>query len=852
MLLEYQSTSQKTYMCGDYNIDLLKVNDLKFNEEYFHDILSAGYIPTITLPTRLSVSSSLIDNIFTTNLSNDISACILNVHISDHQPVIIFCNDEVPLSRTKYITITTNSDKAKTNFCQSFQNKQVFKRLDNNNDDPNHNYQILEESLINSHNECFPTRVVKFNRKRHKISPWMTNGILKSINHRHRLYKNLKQYKPDSFMYTEKQLQFNRYRNELKKTISHAKRSHYQDLFKQFKFDMKKTWAVLSEILNRKNRNSVPDNMTVNGAECSDKQAIAEHFNSFFASVGELNSKNITEHGDSSYRDYLSERIESNFEFRLVDSHNIKQIIKGIKTSRSNGHDGISSELLKLISNDIADSITLIINQSLKSGIFPNQLKIAKVTPIYKKDDKKIITNYRPISVLPVVSKVFETVIHEQLSDYFLSNNLFSAQQYGFRKNSSAELAALELIDRLLAQLKNHKIPINFYIDLTKAFDSLNHDILLDKLSYYGVNGTAKTLLKSYLSDRKQYVKIDEVKSSIQSIKTGVPQGSIVGPLLFNIFINDIIKSSKKFNFILYADDTTLNSTVDNFGNTTDEIQSSIISELQTICKWLDLNKLCLNVNKSKFMLFHMPQRVTPLLHFELNGSPIEYIQEFNFLGLTLDSSLSFKFHLTKIGNKISRVIGLLHKLKHIFPSYILRMIYNSLILPHMNYSLLAWGANCHSIELLQKKAVRVINFKSPLAHTEPILKGMDQLKLPDMYTCHLIKLYYKLYRNKLPAYFEKFIPEYGESQHDLRHNNIRLPAIRCEYEKMNAKFQMHYRLREFANPSRPPLYPTVHIDMDTLSQSLTRFSKYIKSQFISSYSFHCTINDCYTCQNCR
>ena len=201
-------------------------------------------------------------------------------------------------------------------------------------------------------------------------------------------------------------------------------------------------------------------------------------------------------------------------------------------------------------------------------------------------------------------------------------------------------------------------------------------------------------------------MKIDEVKSSIQSIKTGVPQGSIVGPLLFNIFINDIIKSIRKFNFILYADDTTLNSTVENFGNTTDEIQSSIISELQTICKWLDLNKLCLNVNKSKFMLFHMQQRVTPLLHFELNGSPIEYIQEFNFLGLTLDSSLSFKFHLTKIKNKISRVIGLLHKLKHIFLSYISRMIYNSLVLLHMNYSLLAWGANCHSIELLQKKAV--------------------------------------------------------------------------------------------------------------------------------------------------
>ena len=149
----------------------------------------------------------------------------MNVHISDHQPVILFCNDEIPLSRTKYITIATNSDKAKTKFCLTFQNKQILEKLDNNNDDLNHNYQILEESLIYSHSECFPTRVVKFNRKRHKISPWLTNGILKSINQRNRLYKNLKQFKPDSFIYTEKQLYFNRYKNELKKTITHAKRT---------------------------------------------------------------------------------------------------------------------------------------------------------------------------------------------------------------------------------------------------------------------------------------------------------------------------------------------------------------------------------------------------------------------------------------------------------------------------------------------------------------------------------------------------------------------------------------------------------------------------------------------------
>ena len=168
------------------------------------------------------------------------------------------------------------------------------------------------------------------------------------------------------------------------------------------------------------------------------------------------------------------------------------RIIKNTKISTSKGHDGISSELLKLITNDISKCITVIINQSLTSGIFPNSLKIAKVTPIFKKENNKLITNYRPISVLPVISKIFETVIHEQLSEYFISNNLFCPQQYGSRKNLSTELAALELLDRVLDQMDKHKIPINFHIDLSKAFDSLRHDILLDKLTYYGVTRPAK------------------------------------------------------------------------------------------------------------------------------------------------------------------------------------------------------------------------------------------------------------------------------------------------------------------------------------------------------------------------
>ena len=194
----------------------------------------------------------------------------------------------------------------------------------------------------------------------------------------------------------------------------------------------------------------------------------------------------------------------------------------------------------------------------------------------------------------------------------------------------------------------------------------------------------------------------------------------------------------------------------------------------------------------------------------------IEHVKEFTFLGLILDSYLNWKAHLKAISSKISRVIGLQCELKYISPKYILCSIYIALILPNLNYSLLTWRNKCSKIELLQKKAVRLVNFKTPIAHTKTLFKQMNQVKLSDFYTCHLLKLYYKLYKNRLPSYFDNFLPECGVYGHNLRNDLIRLPAFRWEFGTMNAKYQMHFRLRELANPSNPPLYPPISINEDT------------------------------------
>ena len=246
--------------------------------------------------------------------------------------------------------------------------------------------------------------------------------------------------------------------------------------------------------------------------------------------------------------------------------------------------------------------------------------------------------------MLPVISKIFENVMHTQLIEYFTDNNLLSSQQYGFRSNRSTELAALELMDRNIHHMNENCCPINIYLDFSKAFDSLNYDILLSKLAYYGIQPNALRLLTSYLQDRCQYVQLDNnVKSYEHPTTCGIPQDSVLGPLLFNILINDITEASTKFDFTMYADDTTLASTLENFGTVNDvtNLERELNQEITKVDSWLLSSKLMLNAAKSKFMIFFKVPQVVPRLSLTIDGNPIEQVNEFNILAITLGSLIS-------------------------------------------------------------------------------------------------------------------------------------------------------------------------------------------------------------------
>ena len=607
--------------------------------------------------------------------------------------------------------------------------------------------------------------------------------------------------------------------------------------FEQCKSNIKRTWNILNEVLGRTKRDTTSEFFKIDQEKISDPKLIANHFNTFFVNIGSRDNNT----DDNGFNEYLGHEQHHNFKFDTITNNETIRIITKIKSKHSCGHDSISTALLKQIKTEISPSITLIVNQCLTTGIFPNKLKIAKVVPVFKKGDKDLLNNYRPISMLPSISKIFETVIYNQLYEYLQEHRVITNSQYGFRKKHSTEYTAIELVDRIIEKLDRNKVPFNIYIDLSKAFDMIDHNILLFKLNHYGIRNGALNLLKSYFTGRKQYCHFRSTDSAMLNIHKGVPQGSILGPLLFILYINDFIYSTDKFDFLMYAGDTTLFSTYDKFESIDDKnietIENNINKELSLIVTWLHRNKLLINTTKTKMTIFHTPHRKVTYPRIKINNSSVEVVDEFKFLGIFIDKHLKWSTHTEFIANKISKYTRVINRLKHTLPPRILLTLYNTLILPHLHYGLLLWGHYSDRIFKLQKRAIRTISNSKFNGHTEPICKLLSILKLPDLYKLQLYKMYYKIKREVVPQYFTTVVPT-------LTHNYFtrRTADQRNRTYHAFADHNCLHAMIDLLNKS-----PLIKAQVTT-STSLPHFVSFVKQQCFRQYEYFCSVNNCYVC----
>jgi hypothetical protein len=661
---------------GDMNIDLLKIREKNIFNDYFENIISNGFIPKITLPTRLTRNNgTLIDN-FLCKISQEFSktsAGIITYKLSDHLPYFVSL-DYLKIkssSSNKYVKISCSTDANIAKFKEYLLNENIQSQLDNNNSlDPNTNYETLDQIIQTGINKCMPSKIVKYNKHRHKNKEWITTGLIKSIKFRDKLYQKLKNTCHNLPLYDQLKVNLGTYNQILRKAIREAKRNHFHKKFTQYKNDIKNTWITIRNIFNTKNNQpSMPDFFLINNNRVTDRQTIADDFNNFFVNVGKNLASQISAPSNKSYNDYLYNPSRVHLNFKKISDTDTLTIINNLQAKTSKGPDFVSSALLKKIKIELHKPITYIINQSLESGLFPDKLKVAKIIPVHKKGIETSIENYRPISILPAISKIFEKVLFNQIHQHFKENNLYYAFQYGFRESHSTELAVLEIIDRISHSMDQGNIPLNVYIDLSKAFDTIDHTILLTKLKHYGLHDTSHALIQSYLTNRQQYVQIENVKSTPLPITTGVPQGSILGPLLFIIYINDLSHTSNLLHFTSYADDTTIfiSLTYQN-QNISLPSEQTLNNELNNLSEWMKLNKLSLNVSKTKCMAFHTPgKRFTPPI-VKIDNCEIEYVDMFPLLGILLHKNLNWSAHQNHINKKIAKVTCLINQLKNFLP----------------------------------------------------------------------------------------------------------------------------------------------------------------------------------------
>ena len=622
-------------LCGDFNYDLMKVDDDAQVRNFVNTLNSVYLIPMITRPTRVTdTGATLIDNICVSGGSDVIAGCVAS-DVSDHFPVFILCNNvfsEGDREQGRNVSYRVINECTLRNMEIELLNS----NLDHiyNAENVSDSVQHLHELVLSSFNSnCrLKTRTVSY---KNFTKPWL-NGLVVHIRKRQHQYLLYRTGKISRTRYNE-------YRNEVNRMIRRAKVEYFKLKFGDYRANIRSTWKEINNLI-KSGHSSGKSNirkLIVGEEEIIGDRDCASAFNDFFVRIGRDISDSVPP-SQVNFNTYLQGNYPQSFFFSPVLPIDVINVISSLKNKLSSS-ETYSVSIIKHLSHWIAPILSFIINRSFATGDFPKSEKIARVVPIHKKGIMTCTSNYRPVSILPVFSKIFEKMVYNQLVSYLDRHNIISGEQYGFRKGRTTCNAFVNLTNYIYRELDNGMYVFSLFVDFKKAFDSVDHDILLCKLYHYGVRGVAYNFFKSYLSNRYQFVSLNDACSSLKLITHGVPQGSILGPLLFLVFIDDIVNSTEAFKFILYADDSTLSLSFDKSQLYT--IHNKINYELGNLLNWLNANKLVINVDKTRYMVFSYRKDIK-IRNVVIGSNQIKSIENIKFLGLHLDSHLTFVTHI--------------------------------------------------------------------------------------------------------------------------------------------------------------------------------------------------------------